>query len=105
MRRLAHLFSFLGLELVLILLLALTLLLLLLLALLILALLLVAVLLLLLVHRQIFILIMKTHGSFLLSRFDMGLVFAREMPLCLAMLSANGEKRGRLRTQHETAAG
>ncbi len=86
-------FRFLGLELVLILLLTLALLLLLLLALLILALVLVAVLLLLLVHRQVFILIMKTHGSFLLSRFDVGLVFARKTPLCLAMLSVNGEKR------------
>ncbi len=85
-------FVFWGLELVLILL-TLALLLLLLLALLILALVLVAVLLLLLVHRQVFILIMKTHGSFLLSRFDVGLVFARETPLCLAMLSVNGEKR------------
>lgn len=80
------------LEFSLILLLALALLLLLL-ALLVLPLLFVAVLLLLLIHRQVFILIMKAHGSFLLSRFDVVLVFACDTPLCLAMLSENGEKR------------
>jgi len=85
-------FRYLRLEFSLILLLALSLLLLLL-ALLVLPLLFVAVLLLLLIHRQVFILIMKAHGSFLLSRFDVVLVFACDTPLCLAMLSENGEKR------------